>query len=54
MIMPIVEIENLTKDFDVGFWKKKRVRALDNLSLRVNKGRSSAFWGRMERAKAQP
>jgi ABC-2 type transport system ATP-binding protein len=45
MIMPIVEIENLTKDFDVGFWKKKRVRALDNLSLRVNKGEIFGFLG---------
>ena len=45
MIMPIVEIENLTKDFDVGFWKKRRVRALDNLSLQVNKGEIFGFLG---------
>ena len=28
-IMPVLEIENLTKDFSVGFWKKHPVRALD-------------------------
>src|SRR5215210_1309053 len=31
--MPIVEIENLTKDYEVGFWRKRKVRALDGLSL---------------------
>ena len=33
MNMPVViEIENLTKDYDVGFWRKRKVRALDGLS----------------------
>ena len=36
--MPIVEIENLTKDYEVGFWRKRKVRALDSLSLSVNQG----------------
>ena len=43
--MPIVEIENLTKDFSVGFWKKRPVRALDNLSLQVHKGEVFGFLG---------
>lgn len=41
----IVEIENLTKDYDVGFWRKRRVRALDGLSLTVNKGEILGFLG---------
>ncbi len=43
--MSIVEIENLTKDFYVGFWKKRPVRALDNLSLQVEKGEIFGFLG---------
>ena len=43
--MPVVEIENLTKDFSVGFWKKRQVRALDNLSLYVNQGEVFGFLG---------
>jgi ABC-2 type transport system ATP-binding protein len=43
--MPIVEIENLTKDFSVGFWKKRPFRALDNLSLQVNEGEIFGFLG---------
>ena len=30
----IVEIENLTKDYEVGFWRKRPYRALDRLTLR--------------------
>jgi ABC-2 type transport system ATP-binding protein len=45
MAIPVVEIENLTKDFQVGFWKKRPVRALDNLSLQVNKGEIFGFLG---------
>ena len=41
----IVEIENLTKDYDVGFWRKRKVRALDGLSLTVNKGEIFGFLG---------
>src|ERR1043166_9871442 len=33
--MPIIEINNLTKDYEVGFWRKRKVRALDGLSLTV-------------------
>jgi ABC-2 type transport system ATP-binding protein len=43
--MAIVEIEDLTKDFLVGFWKKHPVRALDHLSLRVEGGEVFGFLG---------
>jgi ABC-2 type transport system ATP-binding protein len=43
--MPIVEIENLTKDFSVGFFKKHPVRALDNLNLQVQRGEIFGFLG---------
>ena len=41
----IVEIEQLTKDYEVGFWRKKKVRALDGLSLQVNEGEIFGFLG---------
>lgn len=41
----IVEIENLTKDYDIGFWRKRKVRALDGLSLTVNQGEIFGFLG---------
>src|SRR6476646_8474741 len=41
----VVEINNLTKDYDVGFWRKRRVRALDGLSLHVNQGEIFGFLG---------
>ena len=43
--MAVVEIENLTKDFLVGFWKKRPVRALFNLCLEVNQGEIFGFLG---------
>jgi ABC-2 type transport system ATP-binding protein len=43
--MAVVEIENLTKDFSVGFWKKHPIRALDNLNLQVQKGEIFGFLG---------
>src|SRR5256885_13366949 len=42
---PILEIEHLTKDYDVGFWRKRKVRALDGLSLSVNQGEIFGFLG---------
>jgi ABC-2 type transport system ATP-binding protein len=42
---PIVEIEQLTKDYEVGFWRKRKVRALDGLSLHVNEGEIFGFLG---------
>ena len=43
--MPIVEIENLTKDYEVGFWRKRKVRALDGLSLKVEPRQIFGFLG---------
>ena len=40
-----IEIENLTKDYEVGFWRKRRVRALDGLSLAVEEGEIFGFLG---------
>lgn len=40
-----VEIKNLTKDYETGFWKKKRVRALDDLTLNVRPGQIFGFLG---------
>jgi len=41
----IVEIENLTKDYEIGFWRKRKVRALDGLSLSVEAGEIFGFLG---------
>ena len=43
--MPVVEIENLTKDYEVGFWRKRKVRALDGLSLTVEPRQIFGFLG---------
>jgi ABC-2 type transport system ATP-binding protein len=43
--MPIVEINNLTKDYEVGFFRKRKVRALDGLSLSVNANEIFGFLG---------
>jgi ABC-2 type transport system ATP-binding protein len=43
--MSIVEIENLTKDYEIGFWRKRKVRALDGLSLSVETGEIFGFLG---------
>jgi len=40
-----VEIENLSKDYEVGFLRKRKVRALDGLSLTVNQGEILGFLG---------
>lgn len=41
----VVEIENLVKDYEVGFLRKKKVRALDALSLTVTQGEIFGFLG---------
>lgn len=41
----VIEIENLSKDYEVGFLRKRRVRALDDLSLRVERGEIFGFLG---------
>src|SRR2546423_10083676 len=43
--MTIIEVQNLTKDYEVGFWRKRRVRALDDLSLSVDGGQIFGFLG---------
>jgi ABC-2 type transport system ATP-binding protein len=41
----IIEIEGLSKEYETGFWKKKRVRALDGLGLKVAGGQIFGFLG---------
>jgi ABC-2 type transport system ATP-binding protein len=36
--MPAIEIKNLTKDYEVGFWRKTKKRGLNSLSLNVEEG----------------
>ncbi|MFS8086444.1 MAG: ABC transporter ATP-binding protein [Acidobacteriota bacterium] len=43
--MAAIEIDNLTKDYEVGFWRKRKVRALDGLSLKVEQGQIFGFLG---------
>ena len=43
--MPAVEITNLTKDYEVGFWRKRKVRALDDLTLSIDEGQIFGFLG---------
>lgn len=41
----IVEIENLSKDYETGFLKKKKVNALEGLTLSVDGGQIFGFLG---------
>ena len=41
----VIEIIDLTKDYEVGFLKKRRVRALDQLNLEVHRGEIFGFLG---------
>src|ERR1041384_1663724 len=43
--MSVIEITNLTKDYEVGFWRKRKVRALDDLSLSIDRGQIFGFLG---------
>src|SRR5215831_19208086 len=43
--MLAIEINNLTKDYEVGFWRKRKVRALDGLSLSVEPNQIFGFLG---------
>jgi ABC-2 type transport system ATP-binding protein len=43
--MAVVEINNLTKDYEVGFLRKRKVRALDGLSLSIEGGQIFGFLG---------
>jgi ABC-2 type transport system ATP-binding protein len=42
---PAVEIDKLTKDYEVGFLRKRKVRALDGLTLAVERGEIFGFLG---------
>src|SRR5262249_5296876 len=43
--MAAIEIDQLTKDYETGFWRKRQVRALDGLSLSVEQGQIFGFLG---------
>ncbi|HEV7699451.1 MAG TPA: ABC transporter ATP-binding protein [Pyrinomonadaceae bacterium] len=40
-----IEINGLSKDYETGFWRKKKVRALDGLTLKVRPGQIFGFLG---------
>jgi ABC-2 type transport system ATP-binding protein len=40
-----IEIDNLTKDYETGFWRKRKVRALDGLTVSVESGQIFGFLG---------
>src|SRR6187549_2804524 len=40
-----IHIEELTKDYAIGFWRKRPYRALDSLSLRIEPGEVFGFLG---------
>src|SRR5436853_3941872 len=42
---PVIEIDGLTKDYEIGLLKKRRVRALDHLSLMIRRGEIFGFLG---------
>jgi ABC-2 type transport system ATP-binding protein len=45
MSTPAIEIEGLTMDFPVGFWRKRMRRSLDNLTFQVDEGEVFGFLG---------
>src|ERR1700751_4096437 len=45
MTSAAIEIDGLTKDYALGFWRKRMRRSLDNLSLRVEDGEIFGFLG---------
>src|ERR1700731_3905491 len=45
MAMPAIEIQGLTKDFPLGFWRQRQRRSLDNLTLQVEEGEVFGFLG---------
>src|SRR6476660_2485923 len=42
---PAIRIDNLTKDYAIGFWRKRPYRALDRLTLQVDTGEVFGFLG---------
>src|SRR6202167_6288510 len=45
MSAPAIEIEGLTKDYAVGFWRPRMRRSLDHLTLQVENGEVFGFLG---------
>src|SRR3984893_8017809 len=45
MSPPAIEILGLTKDYPVGFWRKRMRRSLDNLTLEVKEAEIFGFLG---------
>src|SRR5580698_9600925 len=45
MNTPAIQIDGLTKDYAVGFWRKTMRRSLDHLTLEVNEGEAFGFLG---------
>ena len=43
--MSAIEITNLTKDYEIGFFRKRKMRALDDLSLSIDHGQIFGFLG---------
>ncbi|HAK54454.1 MAG TPA: multidrug ABC transporter ATP-binding protein, partial [Acidobacteria bacterium] len=43
--MSAIRTDGLTKDFSVGFWRKRTHRALDQLTLSVEPGEVFGFLG---------
>jgi ABC-2 type transport system ATP-binding protein len=42
---PAIHIEDLTKDYQIGFWRRRPYRALDRLSLDIEQGEVFGFLG---------
>ena len=43
--MPAIQIEELSKDFSIGFWRPRPYRALDRLNLEIGQGETFGFLG---------
>src|SRR5215207_8491112 len=42
---PAIDIDNLAKDYAVGFWRRRPYRALDRLTLTIEPGEVFGFLG---------
>ena len=42
---PAIQVEELTKDYAIGFWRKRPYRALDRLSIAIEPGEVFGFLG---------
>src|SRR5262245_25055134 len=42
---PAIRLEELTKDYTVGFWRPRPYRALDRLSIEIEQGEVFGFLG---------